>query len=71
LRKLSSTSAEIAELSLVRLVFLNKKQPLERRRVDRLAASKRALVMLKSGLIVVSARRDREGNFFGFAVVTK
>jgi hypothetical protein len=63
LRKLSSTSAEIAVLSFARRAFREKRQPDETARVARLRNSKSALVMLKTGLKVAPQSRDREGNF--------
>ena len=67
MRKLSSTSAEIAELSLGRLLFFEKRQPLENERAAIHTTTEKALIMLKTGLNVTTGLPDGEGNFFPFA----
>ena len=56
-------SAEIAELSFARWAFFEKMQPVESARVTTLIESKRALGMLKRGLIVAIGAGDSEGKF--------
>ena len=54
LSKLSSTSAAMAELSLGRLLFFEKKQPLEKERAAMHRVNEKALIMLKTGLKVTT-----------------
>jgi hypothetical protein len=53
-RKLSSTSAAIAELSFGLFAFLEKKQPLAEARRIALRDTRRAFFMLKTSLTVVT-----------------
>jgi hypothetical protein len=66
-RKLSSTSAAIAELSFV-LAFFENRQPLEQQSAAMQTEHKKALIMLKTGLNVTRGGFDSEGNFFRFAL---
>lgn len=67
-RKLSSTSAAIAELSFARFAFFENRQPLEQQSAAMQKEHKKALIMLKTGLNVTREDFDSEGNFFRFAL---